>query len=544
MKDTLMSIKEIQIELSAQVEESAVLKTRTATQTTPGLASYSQVAREANTRGPEPGRSLTEWSRVRTRTSEQTAPKKSKPSKRVRPDALIIKGTEGHSYSEILNLVTRREDNKLEDVRKNVRRIKRTAKGDLLLELDGASREDTQSIKESLGNVLGDLACVRTVVEEAHVEVRDLDDLTTKEEVAAAVHALTGHQVDVSSVKALRPAYAGTKMAVLALAPQIAAKLLAEGRVKVGWSSCRVRERASERRCYKCLEFGHIALRCKSGEGRREAHRGQQEMPHEQKIVGEVKIIQININHCEAAHDLLSQTVREIHADVALISEPYKKTAGPNYILDAKKCAAIWTIGSSRPQQVRVGSYFIRAMVNEFLMYSCYLPPRLTLPDFTSVLDELVDDARGKRNVVIAGDFNAWAEEWGSAYTNARGKTLLETIASLDVALLNTGSEHTFRRGGAGSVVDLTFCSSSLFQQARWRLGEIYSASDHKAIICEITRNRPPASAPTHSRFNPKTLQEDAFRRTWRDPDLGEHAERSSEKLMEAMATACRASMT
>ncbi|KAH8367498.1 hypothetical protein KR084_005246, partial [Drosophila pseudotakahashii] len=127
-------------------------------------------------------------------------------------------------------MVTRREDNKLEDVRKNVRRIKRTAKGDLLLELDGASREDTQSIKESLGNVLGDLARVRTVVEEAHVEVRDLDDLTTKEEVAAAVHALTGHQVDVSSVKALRPAYAGTKMAVLALAPQIAAKLLAEGR--------------------------------------------------------------------------------------------------------------------------------------------------------------------------------------------------------------------------------------------------------------------------------------------------------------------------
>ncbi|XP_070070063.1 uncharacterized protein [Drosophila takahashii] len=169
-------------------------------------------------------------------------------------------------------------------------------------------------------------------------------------------------------------------------------------------------------------------------------------MPHEQKIVGEVKIIQININHCEAAHDLLSQTLREIDADIAVISEPYKKTAGPNYILGAKKLSG----RSAHPDP-----------------NNCYLPPRLTLPDFTSVLDKLVDDARGKRNVVIDGDFNAWAEEWGSAYTNARGKTLLETNSSLDVALLNTRSEHTFRRGGAGSVVDLTFCSSSLFKQAQ-----------------------------------------------------------------------------
>jgi len=105
--------------------------------------------------------------------------------------------------------------------------------------------------------------------------------------------------------------------------------------------------------------------------------------------------MKINLNHCEAAHDLVSQSVREIQADIALMSEPYKKTPGPNYILNAKKCAAILTIGSSRPKQVRVGSYFIRATVNELFIYSCYLPQRLTLPDFTSVLDELVGGERG-----------------------------------------------------------------------------------------------------------------------------------------------------
>jgi len=63
-------------------------------------------------------------------------------------------------------------------------------------------------------------------------------------------------------------------------------------------------------------------------------------------------------------------------------------------------------------------------MVNELFIYICYLPPRLTCP----VLDELVDDARAKRNGVIAGNFNAWAEEWGSVYTNAKRKALLETL--------------------------------------------------------------------------------------------------------------------
>jgi len=72
-------------------------------------------------------------------------------------------------------------------------------------------------------------------VEEVHVEIRDLDNLSTKDEVAASVHALTGHQMDSSNVKALRPAYAGTKMAVVGPAPQIAVKLLSERRVKVGW---------------------------------------------------------------------------------------------------------------------------------------------------------------------------------------------------------------------------------------------------------------------------------------------------------------------
>jgi len=84
----------------------------------------------------------------------------------------------------------------------------------------------------------------------------------------------------------------------------------------------------------------------------------------------------------------------------------------------------------------------------------------------TDVADELISDLRGRSNVVIGGDFKAWAEEWGSLYTN------LEGIASLDIVLLNEGSQHTFNRAGAGSIIALSFASSFLSRSTRWRTGE------------------------------------------------------------------------
>lgn len=41
-----------------------------------------------------------------------------------------------------------------------------------------------------------------------------------------------------------------------------------------------------------------------------------------------MKISQLNLNHCEAAQDLLMQTVREMKTDVAILSEPYKTLLG------------------------------------------------------------------------------------------------------------------------------------------------------------------------------------------------------------------------
>jgi len=156
-----------------------------------------------------------------------------------------------------------------------------------------------------------------------------------------------------------------------------------------------------------------------------------------------------------------------------------------------------------------------------------------------------VEDARGRNGVVIAGDFNAWAEEWGSVTTNAKGRTLLEIFASLDVTLLNNGTQHTFSRAGTGSIVDLTFTSASLFNYADWKVSDIYTASDHAAILCSI-RDRSfsrETSAPLSKAYQTDTLNSQAFSTAIQSLAITGNAESGASQLVAQLSQACDRSM-
>ena len=58
-----------------------------------------------------------------------------------------------------------------------------------------------------------------------------------------------------------------------------------------------------------------------------------------------MKILQFNLNHCEAAHDLLMQTVRELELDIVLIAEPYKHLSTQPWESDSTTKAVIWSCG-------------------------------------------------------------------------------------------------------------------------------------------------------------------------------------------------------
>ncbi|XP_077277431.1 uncharacterized protein LOC143905727 [Temnothorax americanus] len=182
-----------------------------------------------------------------------------------------------------------------------------------------------------------------------------------------------------------------------------------------------------------------------------------------------MKILQLNLNHCEAAHDLLMQTARELELDLDVINN---REAG-----------------------------FVAAWVDGIRFYSCYAPPSLSTEQFADFLDRLIEDARQYYPVAIAGDFNSWAIDWGSKFTNPRGKALLEAMATLDVVLLNTGETSTYSKGEASSIVDLTFVSSSLTKGSfSWEVMNTYTASDHSAILWEISTGQ--NSRRANRRFN------------------------------------------
>ncbi|XP_023315583.1 sphingomyelin phosphodiesterase-like [Trichogramma pretiosum] len=123
-----------------------------------------------------------------------------------------------------------------------------------------------------------------------------------------------------------------------------------------------------------------------------------------------MRILQLNLIHCEAAQDLLCDTISKLRIDVAILCEQYKNLAPPNtWLADADGQAAIWVQGGIPVQErpARVYPYFSWARIGGIFFFSVYAPPRLSGTEFSALLANISEEARGKRPLVIAGDFNA-----------------------------------------------------------------------------------------------------------------------------------------
>ena len=204
-----------------------------------------------------------------------------------------------------------------------------------------------------------------------------------------------------------------------------------------------------------------------------------------------MQVTQINVNHCYAAQQLLHQAVAESATDIVIVSDPYRIPAGNgNWVADRLGTTAIWTTSRFPVQEIVSTSeeWFVVAKVGGVFLCSCYAPPRLSIVQFTQLVDRITTVLTGLRPVVIAGDLNAWAVEWGSRRTTPRGRVLLEALARLNVDLANVGSRSTFSRNGAESIIDVTFASPGLVVD--WRVDDGYTHSDHQAIRYGVDQAR------------------------------------------------------
>ena len=207
------------------------------------------------------------------------------------------------------------------------------------------------------------------------------------------------------------------------------------------------------------------------------------------------KVIQINLNRCRAAHDLLEQTIRKWEIDIVLASEPNKKrAAGNEWTTNADKSTAIRLSNTGRSKNKRItqegwGSSFNWVTIdNNFTLFSVYLSPNLDQENLENMLHELGQAIRNtKGNIAIGGDFNGKAHAWGSAKEDRKGTTIAEWDSSIDLHVCNEGATPTFERGTSASILDLTFVTNDTLNNiTNWKVEEEETLSDHKYITFEL----------------------------------------------------------
>ncbi|XP_076393336.1 uncharacterized protein LOC143265394 [Megachile rotundata] len=236
-------------------------------------------------------------------------------------------------------------------------------------------------------------------------------------------------------------------------------------------------------------------------------------------------ILQANLNRSARVQDLFLQALTEWDAGLGVVAEPNRVLVQSNWTGDDLASVAIfWSgrRGSPPCSLVERGRGFVAVSWGDTVVVGIYAPPSWPLASFELFLDEvrLCVSHCLPRPVIVLGDFNAKATAWGSPRTDARGETLLDWAAGLELCLLNTGSVHTCVRHNGGSIVDLTFASAAAARRISgwWVAEEMETLSDHRYITMVLStappdepQGRPDGGARQSPRWSLRKLDRDAL---------------------------------
>ncbi|XP_028966745.1 uncharacterized protein LOC114828103 [Galendromus occidentalis] len=479
--------------------------------------------------------------------ARQPKPQKLKPPTD-RPDVgvVMVKPKKEHDYAEALKSLKANVQVGGDGV--ELEKISITKSGETRIQVRETREGGRKNFAEKLSQKAEALqAEVKAVSAQVPIAIRGIDDTVDKDEVEEALVKAgvpkeeVENKVNLGEVQAGR---AGTRTAVMRVSPSRAFMLLQLQELRVGWSGCRCRITQFEQPqcCFNCQKFGHLAHECKEGkaEGRRcyrcgkedhiakdceaspscyvcgkNGHRAdsrscpaQREQAAkaqgegygrhggcEAKEAAEAPRQQ----RCRDAHLLLDNTLVLSDYDIALISEPNRAAVQQaSWEVDLEGDAAIWM--SRRLQGMAVsrgrGSGYVWVDIGVAVVYSCYVSPNTTDEQFIGFVDSLEESARAwspRRLLVVTGDFNSAAVEWGSSTTNRRGELILEMTSRLDLLVANDGIVPTFQRREQRSYLDLTLYSGNVNGGIEgWRVLEEETGSDHRYLEFQIRGEREP----------------------------------------------------
>ncbi|KAK7864457.1 hypothetical protein R5R35_011694 [Gryllus longicercus] len=188
---------------------------------------------------------------------EKVKTDQNRPRNKTLNRAIKITAKEGKTYADILTEMKRAVYPK--DHNTIVKKI-RTQKQDLLIVL--GKEGNTSSFNNALVKAAGESA---TLIPKTLVEIRDIDETVSANEVAAAIgRVLDTPTEQISNYCRLHTGFASTQTATVLLPTDLASQLLKndKSKIKIGWVNRQIREKQQVTRCFKSLDFGHISTKC------------------------------------------------------------------------------------------------------------------------------------------------------------------------------------------------------------------------------------------------------------------------------------------
>jgi len=108
----------------------------------------------------------------------------------------------------------------LQGLKDGVHGIRRTANGSLLLKMQKPSDPATQKLHTAIKSAFSGKAEVAMLEDTVQVEIRDLDEMPTCEELLQAVYAEEECDIPAGAAYGMRKAYGGTQTATVHLRPE------------------------------------------------------------------------------------------------------------------------------------------------------------------------------------------------------------------------------------------------------------------------------------------------------------------------------------
>lgn len=171
------------------------------------------------------------------------------------------------SYAGMLKNL--RKDIDVEKIGVQVHRVQKSSDNSKIqIQFTCKEEDNAKSFEQQVASKIGESGKAQITEKTGTIVVRDLDPDVEQDELEEAVKKITGENTTTETRIMDSMNKRGLKHAFITMPETAIGKMLKQTRIHVGWSRCRIEEKFSLRRCFKCLRFGHVAAKCLNKEER------------------------------------------------------------------------------------------------------------------------------------------------------------------------------------------------------------------------------------------------------------------------------------